>query len=597
MHEYAVPPLYTVPDDSNTTDPFFQGVEREPDHQALSRLVDGSWQPVTAAEFADEVRDLAAGLIRSGVEPGDRVAVMSRTRYEWTLIEMAILVAGAVLVPIYDTSSPEQVWWILSDAGVGAVFVETDEHAAAVATAVPRLGHPLTVWRIEDGDLAALSATGRELPREEVEARRRIRVADDLAMIIYTSGTTGRPKGCKLLHRSFLSYIGNLMPAGMDVVFDARNSTLLFLPLAHSLAQVIELGALGRQVRLGLSPNIKNLQPDLLAFQPELVLSVPRVFEKLYNGAKRKAHAEGKGRIFDAAESVAIRYSEALDRRRVPILLRAEHAVLDRLVYGKIRAAMGGRVAYSVSGGAPLGARLGHFFRGIGVTVLEGYGLTETTAGGTVNMPGAQRVGTVGRPIPGTAVRIAEDGEILMKGDLVFPGYWNNEDATRETFTADGWFKTGDIGELDDDGFLRITGRKKELIVTAAGKNVAPTVLEDRVRAHPLVSQCIVVGDERPYIAALITLDPEAIEEWKADVGIPAITGIPELLEDGRLRSAIQQAVDGANAAVSQAEAIKRFDILPADFTEDGGELTPTLKLKRAVVLKEYAAAVDGLYR
>ena len=596
MREYAVPPLYRVPDELNLTDVFFEPAERAPELVVLSRLVDGDWRPVPAARFAAEVRELAAGLIRSGIGSGDRVAVMSRTRYEWTLIEMAILVAGAVLVPVYDTSSVEQVWWILGDAGVKAIFVETDEHAAAVAEASSRLGAPPTVWRIDGGDLSRLVQSGLGMAPEEIEARRRSRTADDLAMIIYTSGTTGRPKGCQLLNRSFLSYVGNLMPAGMDVVFDPAHSTLLFLPLAHSLAQVIELGALARRVRLGLSPNIRDLQPDLLAFRPHLVLSVPRVFEKLYNGAKRKAHVEGKGRIFDSAESVAIQYSEARERGVVPIALRVRHALFDRLVYTKIRQAMGGRVAYAVSGGAPLGTRLGHFFRGIGVNVLEGYGLTETTAGGTVNLPGAQRVGSVGRPIPGMAVRIADDGEILMKGDLVFPGYWNNLYATKETFTDDGWFLTGDLGELDDDGFLRITGRKKELIVTAGGKNVAPTTLEDRVRAHPLVSQCIVVGDERPYVGALITLDPDAVTEWKTDVGLAPDLAIDQLIGHPRLFESIQSAIDEANSAVSLAEAIKRFDILPTDFTEAGGELTPTLKLKRHVILKEYASAVDRLY-
>jgi long-chain acyl-CoA synthetase len=596
MREYAVPALYTVPEDMNLTDLLFEIETRDPDHVALRRLVDRTWRPVTTATFAGEVRELAAGLIASGIEPGDRVAVMARTCYEWTLLELAILSVGAVLVPIYETSSAEQVWWILSDAGVKALFVETDDHAATVDLAMARVGHPVTSWQIDKGDLARLVEAGLGADPADVEARRRQRSADDLAMIIYTSGTTGRPKGCKLLNRSFLSYVGNLMPAGMDVVFDPSHSTLLFLPLAHSFAQVIELGALARQVELGHSPNIKNLLPDLEEFKPHLVLSVPRVFEKLYNSAKHKAHSEGKGRIFDLAESVAMRYSEALERGHVGAALRAEHALFDRLVYVKIREVLGGRIAYAVSGGAPLGARLGHFFRGIGVNVLEGYGLTETTAGATVNMPGRQRVGSVGQPVPGNAIRIAEDGEILMKGDLVFAGYWNNDEATRETFTEDGWFKTGDIGELDDDGYLRITGRKKELIVTAAGKNVAPTVLEDRLRAHPLVSQCIVVGDERPYIGALVTLDADALGEWRTEYGIAASTPIGALVTDDRLREQIQAAVDYANEAVSQAEAIKRFQILETDFTEAGGELTPTLKLKRNVVMKEYASSIEALY-
>jgi long-chain acyl-CoA synthetase len=595
MREYVVPPIALAPDERNITDDLYEIAAAAPDHVSLSRLVDGRWQPVTTGQFVDEVRRVAAGLIAAGIEPGDRVALMSATRYEWCVIESAIFVAGAVLVPIYDTSSAEQVWWILADSGAKAVFVESLDHAKTVAEVVPRLHDPITVWGIDAGDLGRVVDGGRAVSDDEVEARRRARGASDLAMIIYTSGTTGRPKGCQLVHGNFLDYTANLMPAGMDAVFDPAGSTLLFLPLAHSFAQVIQLGALQRQVRLGHT-NMKTVPVDLASFQPHLILSVPRVFEKLYNTAKRKAHAEGHGRIFDQAETVAVAYSEALDTGGPSVMLRLKHAAFDRLVYSKIRAAMGGQVEWTISGGAPLGARLGHFFRGAGVNVLEGYGLTETTAGATVNLPNRQRVGSVGPPIPGMGIRIADDGEILLKGRLVFPGYWNNDDATKETFTDDGWFKTGDLGHLDDDGFLFITGRKKELIVTSAGKNVAPSVLEDGVRAHPLVSQCIVVGDNRPYVAALVTIDAETFADWKSNAGLPAETPVTELREHQQLVQEIQSAIDQANKLVSNAEAIKRFRILPTDFTEAGGEMTPTLKLKRNVITKEYGEEIEALY-
>ena len=596
MREFTVPRIYTVPDERNVTHPIYELLEQDPTQPALAKLVDGNWCSVSLGDFIAESRALAKGLVAAGIEPGDRVAVMARTRYEWTVVETAIATAGAVLVPIYETSSAEQVWWILTDSGAKGLVVENDRHVALVHEALHDAADTLMTWVIDNGDLDDLAGSGGHVTDDDLDGRRLGRTAADLTMIIYTSGTTGRPKGCALDNRGSLSYLGNLMPAGMDRAFAPGTSTLLFLPLAHSFAQVIASGALAQRVRLGHCPDMKQVGAELPRFTPELVLSVPRVFEKLYNTAKHKAQAEGKGRIFDHAEKVAIRYSEALDSGGPGPVLRADHALLDKLVYTKIRDAVGGRLAWAISGGAPLGARLGHFFRGVGLTVLEGYGLTETTAGGTANLPGQQRVGSVGRPIPGMSIRIADDGEILMKGDLVFSGYWNNEDATKESFTSDGWFKTGDVGHLDDEGYLFITGRKKELIVTAAGKNVAPAVLEDRLRAHPLVSQCIVVGDSRPYIAALVTIDLESFDIWKTDNHIGADVPLADLLEDPRLLAAIQAGVDDANKAVSQAEAIKRFRLLDVDFTEAGGELTPTLKLKRNVVLKEHAGQVEALY-
>ncbi|MDP9183132.1 MAG: AMP-dependent synthetase/ligase, partial [Actinomycetota bacterium] len=415
---------------------------------------------------------------------------------------------------------------------------------------------------------------------------------DSLATIIYTSGTTGRPKGCELTH-------GNLLGTGRSAgkvipeLFNPEGATLLFLPLAHVFARLIQVGCVESGARMGHTADIKNLLSDFAAFQPTFILSVPRVFEKVYNTAKQKAHADGKGAIFDRAEKVAIAYSEGVQNGSVGPVTKIQHGLFDKLVYSKLRAALGGEVAWAVSGGAPLGARLGHFFRGIGVTILEGWGLTETTAAGTVNTPAHIKIGTVGRPSPGVTVRVAEDGELLMAGRNIMNGYWKNPTATDEVM-SDEWFHSGDIGEIDSDGFIKITGRKKELIVTAGGKNVAPAVLEDRLRAHPLVSQCLVVGDQQPYIACLVTLDPDSIGPWAAAHGKSG--GAGELASDPELIAEIQLGVDEANKAVSKAEAIRKFTVLPVDWTEEGGQLTPSLKLKRSVVMKEFASDVDALY-
>jgi long-chain acyl-CoA synthetase len=429
-----------------------------------------------------------------------------------------------------------------------------------------------------------------------VEQRRHAVGADDMATIIYTSGTTGRPKGCILTHRNMLTDIANAIPGLRSSMFYEGASTLLFLPLAHSFARLVQIGVVQARVRMGHTADIRNLVAELQSFRPTFVLSVPRVFEKVYNGARQRAEADGRGAIFGRAERVAIAYSRALDAGGPSLLLRAQHALFDRLVYGRLRAALGGQCRAAISGGAPLGERLAHFFRGIGVTIYEGYGLTETSPACTVSLENAYKIGTVGRPLPSTTVGIADDGEILIRGDHVFKGYWNNEAATAEAIDPDGWFHTGDLGELDDDGYLRITGRKKELIVTAGGKNVAPTVLEDRIRSHPLISQCMVVGDRQPFIAALVTIDEEALPAWRKEHDKPADAGVGELRDDPDLRAAVQSAIDGANKAVSKAEAVRVFRILPRDFSETTGELTPSLKVKRAVVLKEYADEIAAIY-
>lgn len=595
MREYAVPPLHELPATGNASDFLVDSARSAPTRAILSRRAGGEWQDVTAQQFLDEVRGAAKGLIASGIGPGDRVGLMAKTRYEWTLLDFAIWFAGGVVVPIYETSSAEQVQWILSDAGAAGCIVETAEHAALVAEvreSLPDLRH---VWEIEGGAVESLRAAGSGVADDDVEDRRTALGPDDIATIIYTSGTMGRPKGCELTHGNFVFQIRNIADLLPELFRAEGAATLLFLPLAHVFARAIQLICVYSGVRLAHTADVKNVLDDLGTFQPTFILAVPRVFEKVYNRSQQKAEAGGKGKIFHAAAETAVAYSKALDKGRPGVGLRLRHALFDRLVYGKLRAALGGRTRYAVSGGAPLGARLGHFFRGVGLTVIEGYGLTETTAPATANRPRAVKMGTVGQPVPGAAVRVADDGEVLVKGPVVFRRYFRNEDATREAFTEDGWLRTGDLGELDDEGFLRIVGRKKELLVTAAGKNVAPSVLEDRLRSHPLVSQCIVVGDARPYIAALVTIDEEALPGWLEARGKER-RPLADLVEDADLVGEVQSAVDSANKAVSRAEAIKRFRILTVDFTEAGGQLTPKQSLKRAVVLKEFAAEVESLY-
>ena len=593
MQEYSTPQVLELAPDASLSDAVTTRAAGAPDTVVFTRKVDGRWAPVTAKEFATEVSSLAAGLVASGVGAGDRVGLMSKTRYEWTLCDYAIWAAGAVTVPIYETSSAEQVEWNLGDSGAVAVLLETPAHQATLDEVRGRLPDLAGVWQIDAGGLEELAAAGRDVPAPDLQARRATVTRDRLATIVYTSGTTGRPKGCELTHGALLG-TGRSASLVLPELFNDQGSTLLFLPLAHVFARLIQVACVESGARMGHSADIKNLLADFATFQPTFILSVPRVFEKVYNTAKQKAHGDGKGKIFDRAEKIAIDYSTALDTGGASLPLRLQHGLFDKLVYSKLRAALGGRVAWAVSGGAPLGARLGHFYRGIGVTVLEGWGLTESTAAGTVNTPAHLKIGTVGRPSPGVSVRIAGDGEILMSGENLLRGYWHNDQATRDS-VVDGWLHTGDIGEIDAEGFVKITGRKKELIVTAAGKNVAPAVLEDRLRAHPLISQCMVVGDAKPFIACLVTLDPDAIGPWatahnKASIEPAGLASDPDLVAE------IQGAVDEANKAVSRAEAIRKFVVLEQDWTEEGGQMTPSLKLKRSVVMKEFGAEVEGLY-
>jgi long-chain acyl-CoA synthetase len=551
---------------------------------------------VTSQQFLDQVKAVAKGIVASGVEPGQRVGIMSRTRYDWTVADYAIWYAGATVVPIYETSSAEQVEWILGDSNAVGVFLESAKNKKVFDEVADRIPDCTRAWIFDDGALDTLVAAGAGISDEELESRRATLNPESLATIIYTSGTTGRPKGCMLTHGNFMFEVDNIV-AGMPQLFTVQGaSTLLFLPLAHVFGRIIQLGCIHSGTRLGHAPDVKNLLGDLQSFQPTFLLAVPRVFEKVFNSAQQKATAEGKGNIFNTAAQTAIDYSKSLDTGGPGLGLKIKHKIFDRLVYGKLRAAMGGKIEWAVSGGAPLGDRLGHFFRGIGVTILEGYGLTETSAATTVNRPDALKIGTVGQPFPGASVKVAADGELMLAGAQIFKGYWNNPTATAEAIEPDGWFHSGDIGEIDDQGFVKITGRKKELIVTAGGKNVAPAVLEDRLRANWLVSQCMVVGDAQPFIAALVTIDPESFPGWLKQSGKPEGSTIASMINDPDLVAEIQKAVDEANKAVSNAEAIKKFTILQEDWTEEGGQLTPSMKLKRNVVMKEYASEVDALY-
>jgi long-chain acyl-CoA synthetase len=593
--EFSVPVLVPEPTRGNLAWLVVRKAEEQGDRVLFSRRVGAGWNDVTAARFKEDVEDVARGLVAAGVQPGDRVALMSHTRYEWTVVDFAIWTAGAITVPVYETSSAEQIAWILADSGAVACVVETSGHAADVSSVREQLPALRDVWQIDAGGLDDLTKAGAEVTDADLEARRSLAGPGDVATLIYTSGTTGRPKGCELTHANFMALCDNTVARLGSVVSTEGACTLLFLPLAHVFARFIQVLAITAGARMGHSADVKNLLPDLATFQPTFLLSVPRVFEKIYNSAEQTAAADGKGRIFAAAAATAIAWSEAEQDGGAGLWLRTRHRVFDALVYTRLRTRLGGKIEYAVSGGAPLGARLGHFFRGAGITVLEGYGLTETTAPSTVNRPDAIKVGTVGQPLPGITIRIADDGEVLVKGHNVLHGYWNNPAATAEVL-RDGWLHTGDLGDLDDDGFVRITGRKKEIIVTAGGKNVAPSVLEDRIRAHALVSQALVVGDAKPFIAALVTLDAEMLPTWAANHGKPGLT-VEQAVDDPDVQAELQRAVDDANAAVSKAESVRKFRILVVDFTEESGHLTPSLKLKRNVVMKDFADQVEELYR
>jgi long-chain acyl-CoA synthetase len=597
VRQYSVPARFSVEEHDNVAAVIYQHERDDPDFVIYQRLIDGVWTDVTCAQAASQIRSAALGLIALDVQAGDRVSIFSATCYEWAILDLAILSVGGVTVPIYETSSAEQVRWVLQNSEAVLAFAETDAHAAIVTELTGELPALRRVLHIDGAGPKALDQlveAGASVDPGELTARLEALRADDPATLIYTSGTTGRPKGCQLTHSNLLHEIRGTQEC-LPTLLQPDQRLLVFLPLAHVLARALTLSAVTSKVTVGFTSDIKNLLPMLAVFKPTIVVSVPRVFEKVYNTAEQNASNDGKGPIFKAAAQTAVDWSRAHDDGKPGLVLRAKHAVFDRLVYQKLRAALGGDCHAAVSGGAPLGARLGHFYRGVGVIIYEGYGLTETSAAITVNQIGGVKIGTVGKLVPGNSLKIADDKELLVRGGVVFGGYWQNEQATAEAF-ADGWFKTGDLGAVDEDGFLSITGRKKELIVTAGGKNVAPAVLEDQLRGHPLISQAMVVGDNKPFIGALITIDPEAFGGWKQRNGKASGASVGDLATDPDLMAEVETAVKQANLQVSNAEAIRKFRILPVDFTEDTGELTPTMKVKRNVVAEKFASDIEAIY-
>ena len=595
MSEFFTPALVPADPTANATDLLVDrlAIDLEAPLFALPTGDDG-WSDVSTAEFHRQVVALAKGFVAAGIEPGTKIGFMCKTRYEWTLVDFAAWFAGAVLVPIYETSAPSQVQYILSDSGATALIVETPDHFARFDEVRSELPDVDQVWQLSLGDLDKLSASGTEISDDEIERRRKIAQGSDLATLIYTSGSTGRPKGCILTHSNFVELCRNAGVAMKEVVAPGA-STLLFITTAHIFARFIAILAVTTGVKVGHQADTSKLLPSLGSFKPTFLLAVPRVFEKVYNSAEQKAEAGGKGKIFRAAAETAIAHSKALDAGHVPLGMKIKFAIFDKLVYSKLKAAMGGRVRYAVSGSAPLGPRLGHFFRSLDLRILEGYGLTETTAPATVNLVDKFKIGTVGPALPGVGIKIADDGEVLVKGVDVFAGYWNNPEATKETFDGE-WFKTGDIGAFDKDGFLRITGRKKEIIVPAGGKNVAPAALEDPIRANPIVGQVVVVGDQKPFISALVTLDPEMLPTWLANNGLPADMSLDDAASNEAVRAEVQKAIDVANAFVSRAESIRKFVILPTEWTEASGHLTPKMSIKRNVNMADFSDQIEELY-
>ena len=594
MKEYDVPALVPADPNANATDLLVDRVRETPDLPLFALPTASGWEDVTGSEFLAQVVALAKGLVASGIQPGDKIGLMCKTRYEWTLIDFATWFAGALLVPVYETSSPSQLQWNMIDSGAVAMITETPDHFARFDEVRADLPLIKNTWQVDLGDLDKLVAKGVDIPDDEIERRRNLANGADMATLIYTSGTTGKPKGCVLTHSNFVELARNAQKAVPEVVHPG-STTLLFITTAHIFARFIAVLSVHGGVKVGHQPDTKQLLPSLATFKPTFLLAVPRVFEKVYNSSEQKAESAGKGKIFRAAADVAIAHSKALDAGTVPLGLKLKFALFDRLVYGKIRAAMGGNVKYAVSGSAPLGLRLGHFYRSLGITILEGYGLTETTAPVSINRVSNFKIGKVGPPLPGCSVRVADDGELQAKGVNIFDGYWKNEAATAEVFDGD-WFKTGDIGEIDEDGYLEITGRKKEIIVTAGGKNVAPAALEDPIRANPIVGQVIVVGDQKPFISALITLDEEMLPVWLHNNAEDAAQGAAAASKNPKVLAEIQRAVDAANANVSRAESIRKFVVLDHELTEASGHLTPKLSIKRNVILKDFAGVIDGMY-
>lgn len=592
--QFDTPALVPAEPQANTTQVLLDRVRETPNNALFSLPVDGGWKDVTSSEFLEQVVALAKGFIASGIKQGDRVGLMCKTRYEWTLVDFAMWFAGAALVPIYETSAPSQIQWILEDSEAVALIVETPDHLKRFEEIRSDAPFVHSVWQIDAGDLEALVIAGSGVSDEEVEERRSSLHGSDLATLIYTSGSTGKPKGCVLTHSNFLELSRNAQAAVPEVV-NPQSSTLLFITTAHIFARFISILAVQGGVKVGHQGDTTQLLPAMQSFKPTFLLAVPRVFEKVYNSAEQKAEAGGKGNIFRAAAKTAIEYSTAEMAGHIPLGLKLKFAVMDKLVLSKLRAALGGNCTYAISGSAPLGDRLAHFFHALGLVVLEGYGLTETTAPISINLPSKFKIGTVGPALPGCSVRLGDEGEIEAAGINVFKEYWKNPQATKETF-HDGWFKTGDIGEIDADGYITITGRKKEIIVTAGGKNVAPAFLEDPIRANPVISQVVAVGDAKPFISALVTLDPEMLPMWLTNNKLDPTMSVAEAAKNPAVITEVQTAIDRANARVSRAESIRKFTILPTQFTEESGHLTPKMSIKRNVIVKDYANEIEAMY-
>jgi long-chain acyl-CoA synthetase len=595
--QFEVPAIVPADPQANIADLLVERVKATPD-RALFSVPDGDgWRDISAADFQTSVIAVAKGFVAAGIQPGEKVGFLARTTYEWTLIDFALFYAGAVMVPIYETSSPSQIQWIMEDSGAISLIVESPEHYARVDEVRSELPLIREIWQLHLGAIDSLTAQGASVDDAEIERRRSLAVGSDIATLIYTSGSTGRPKGCVLTHSNFVELSRNSAKALNEVVQTPGASTLLFITTAHVFARFISILDIHAGVRTGHQPDTRQLLPALGSFKPTFLLAVPRVFEKVYNSAEQKAEAGGKGKIFRAAADVAIEHSKLVEAgAKIPFGMKLKFALFNKLVYSKLREAMGGNVVYAVSGSAPLGSRLGHFFHSLGVVILEGYGLTETTAPATVNLADKSKIGTVGPALPGVGVRLADDGEIEVRGVNVFKEYWNNEAATAEAFSEGGWFRTGDIGSFDSEGFLTITGRKKEIIVTAGGKNVAPAALEDPIRANPIIGQVVVVGDQKPFISALVTLDPEMLPTWLANNGLPSDMSLVDASKNAAVRAEVQSAVDAANARVSRAESIRKFTILDSEWTEASGHLTPKLSIKRNVIMNDFADEISALY-
>ncbi|WP_292790719.1 MULTISPECIES: AMP-dependent synthetase/ligase [unclassified Microbacterium] len=597
MVQFEVPAIVPADPDANVADLLAKRVEATPDRALFSVPQGDGWRDISAADFETAVIALAKGFAAAGIQPGEKVGFLARTTYEWSLVDFALFYAGAVMVPIYETSSPSQIQWILEDSGAIALLVESPEHFARVDEVRGDLPLLREVWQLHLGAIDTLTAQGASVSDDEIQRRRNLAVGSDIATLIYTSGSTGRPKGCVLTHSNFVELSRNSAKALDEVVQTPGSSTLLFITTAHVFARFISILNVHAGVRTGHQPDTRQLLPALGSFKPTFLLAVPRVFEKVYNSAEQKAEAGGKGKIFRAAADVAIEHSRLLEEgKKIPFGMKLKFALFNKLVYSKLREAMGGNVVYAVSGSAPLGARLGHFFHSLGVVILEGYGLTETTAPATVNLASKSKIGTVGPALPGVGVRLADDGEIEVRGINVFKEYWNNPEATAEAFSEGGWFHTGDIGSFDADGFLTITGRKKEIIVTAGGKNVAPAALEDPIRANPIVGQVVVVGDQRPFISALVTLDTEMLPTWLANNGLDEKMSLAEASTNAQVRAEVQRAVDAANERVSRAESIRKFTILDSEWTEASGHLTPKLSIKRNIIMNDFADEISAIY-